>query len=647
MCGIVGIWNIQHPDSSIENDINRMADSIKHRGPDSGDSWVELNKGIAFGHRRLAIIELSNAGQQPMHSSCNRYTIVFNGEIYNHLELRAMLQKNGFDVNWKGESDTETLLECIKNCGIQNTLDLLIGMFAFAVFDNLENSLILARDRFGEKPLYYGYINKNFVFASELKAIKSLPYFDGNISLKAIQLQSQFSYIPDPFSIYEEIAKLVPGSFVKIFKHDLKDCKIGAPHIYWSATNTACFSLNNKLEFSSDQDAINQLDNLLSKSVKRQMMSDVPLGAFLSGGIDSSLVVSLMQKQSTQPVKTFTIGFNERGYDEAKHAKNVAKHLGTNHTELYVTANDSIKLVEQLGVIYDEPFADASQIPSILVSKLAKTVVTVSLSGDGGDELFGGYSRYFLTNRMWGIVSKMPMQLRRILSSMLYGLTANQWNRLYRILSLNTSDALIGDKIFKAAKALSATDGQELYFLLVSHLDPHKSLKNTYNVDNLFSTWMKDGEIVDQMMLFDSISYLPGDILTKMDRAGMSVSLETRIPFLDHNIFEFAWKLPQQYKIRNGQGKWILREVLYKYVPKELVNRPKMGFSVPVGDWIRGPLLDWACDLLDESRIENQGIYNTEYVKSIWSEHLSKRKNWDYELWNILMFQQWLNSNKV
>lgn len=399
MCGIVGIWNDKKSNDEIYDCLSRMIDVIVHRGPDDGDVWLDENMHLGLGHRRLSIIELSIAGHQPMHSSCKRYTIVFNGEIYNHLEIRSKLLKLDNSINWRGSSDTETLLESVRLVGIEETLKLATGMFAFALFDSKTKSFFLARDRFGEKPLYYGYNNGSFLFASELKSIKAIPDLDLIVSLKSVQLQSQFSYVPEPYSIYEGIFKLEPGSFLELSYSDLINRNSGLSKKYWSATETAEFGLNNKFEFNNDNEAIFELDRLLRIAVKGQMMSDVPLGAFLSGGIDSSLIVSLMQAQSEKPIKTFTIGFNEKGYNEAVHAKAVAKHLGTEHTEMYVTAKDSISIVDRLTSIYDEPFADTSQIPSILVSQLAKSKVTVCLSGDAGDELFGGYSRYFLTKK--------------------------------------------------------------------------------------------------------------------------------------------------------------------------------------------------------------------------------------------------------
>ena len=644
MCGISGIWDRIKNSDEMYACLHSTINVIKHRGPDDGDVWFDENVRLGLAHRRLSIIELTKAGHQPMESSCKRYIIVFNGEIYNHHQIRSKLFEVDQNIKWIGSSDTETLLESVRMFGLEETLKLTTGMFALALYDRQAETLFLARDRFGEKPLYFGYNSGSFVFASELKSIKAIPGLDLRISLKSVQLQSQFAYVLEPYSIYEGIFKLEPGSILELSISDIKNGNTGKTKKYWSAYDSASFGLSNKIEFNSDQEAIAELDRFLKISVKEQMMSDVPLGAFLSGGIDSSLIVSLMQAQSANPIKTFTIGFNEKGYNEAVYAKAVAKHLGTDHTELYVTAKDSISIVDRLASIYDEPFADTSQIPSILVSQLAKSKVTVCLSGDAGDELFGGYSRYFLTKKMWATISVLPKPIKSILVKSIHLLSPNQWNSLYNTLVFNSGNKLIGNKLYKAGKALKANNGRELCFNLVTHLNPKETLMLNFDIEDVYSKWYNGGSLIDQMMLFDTISYLPGDILTKMDRAAMSVSLETRIPFLNHNLFEFAWKLDDKYKIRNGVGKWILRETLYNYVPEKLVNRPKMGFSVPVGDWIRGPLKDWAEDLLDDAKIGQQGYYNKHYVRQLWDDHKKGKKNSDYQLWNILMFQQWLNS---
>ncbi len=646
MCGIAGIWNNKISSDEIYFGLHSMINVIQHRGPDDGDVWFDKTTRLGFAHRRLAIIDLSITGHQPMQSSCKNFIIVFNGEIYNHIQIRSKLFYVDQNIKWRGSSDTETLLESIRLIGLEETLKLASGMFALALYDRQSESLSLARDRFGEKPLYFGYNNGSFVFASELKSIKAVPGLDLHVSLKSVQLQSQFAYVPDPFSIYEGISKLEPGTILKLSILDLKNNNPGKSQKYWSADESAFLGLNNKIRFNSDNEAISELDRLLKISVNEQMVSDVPVGALLSGGIDSSLIVALMQLQSTKPIKTFTIGFDEMGYNEAVHAKAVAKHLGTDHTELYVTAKDSISIVDRLSSIYDEPFADPSQIPSILVSQLAKSKVTVCLSGDGGDELFAGYSRYLFTKTMWSKISSLPKPIRSMLIKIIHSLSPKKWESVYNSFVFNSGNKLIGNKLYKTARALRAHNGKDLYFNMVTHSDSRNLLLTNFNIEDVYSKWFNGGSTIDQMMLFDTISYLPGDILTKMDRAAMSVSLETRIPFLNHNLYEFAWKLDEKYKLRNGVGKWITRNTLYNYVPERLVNRPKMGFSVPVGDWIRGPLKDWAEDLLDDYKLGEQGYYNKHLVKQLWDEHKNGRQNWDYQLWNILIFQQWLKSNK-
>jgi asparagine synthase (glutamine-hydrolysing) len=636
MCGITGFWG---KSSDVSAQVDQMSACLVHRGPDDGGVWSDEKVGIGLGQRRLSIIDLSAAGHQPMYSHSDRFVITFNGEIYNHIELRDQLNV----AQWRGSSDTETLLECISAWGVEKTLKSLTGMFAFGLYDKQERVLTIARDRFGEKPMYCGYVGGSLGFASELKAITKLPGFTGKIHLQSLQLQTQLAYVPEPYSIYEGIYKLIPGCYLEFTQKEIDNQTYKVPVKYWSATETAIYGIENPITFGSDQEAKAALDQILSKAVKGQMMADVPLGAFLSGGIDSSAIVALMQKQSNTPIKTFTIGFEEMGFDEAPYAREVANYLGTDHTELYLSAADVLAVVSKLGKIYDEPFADASQIPSILVSELAKSKVTVSISGDGGDELFGGYSRHFLTKRMWGPITKLPMPFRKAMSGMINSLPPKQWDHLYRLLTLKSSDRLIGDKLYKAAKALNSSSPQELYFNLVTYLSGSDIMTYDYLIDDITHPWVKHGSTLDQMMIYDTITYLPSNILVKMDRAAMSVSLESRIPFLDHHLYEFAWRLDEKYKIRDGVSKWLLREVLYDYVPKKLVHRPKMGFSVPIGEWLRKDLKEWAEELLDVTRLNNQGLYNAAFVRKIWDEHQSGRKNWEYQLWNILMFQNWLN----
>ena len=579
-----------------------------------------------------------------MASCSNRYVIVFNGEIYNHLFLRESLKKSSIDITWRGHSDTETLLACIDTWGLKKTIKKCSGMFAIALFDKKYNSIYLVRDRMGEKPLYYGIQNGVFLFGSELKALKKHPEFQGEVDRNSLALQLKYNYIPTPYSIYKGIKKLTPGTILKVSVNS-KYANIEAiesPTPFWSLKEVA---INAQLNIytGSAVEAINDLDKLLSKSVKGQMEADVSLGAFLSGGIDSSLIVSLMQSQSSSPVKTFSIGFEQEGYNEAVYAKQIAQHLGTKHTELYVSAQDAMNTIPKLSNLYDEPFSDSSQIPTYLVSAMTKESVTVSLSGDAGDELFGGYNRYLWTRKIWNKVKYMPYSVRKFIAWGMTSVSPMIWNKiLHKIVSM----PLPGDKIHKLANLLPAKSAEDFYFHLVSHWHDIDSIvigaKDPIAPVEGSSLGLYLGDIEQNMMYLDSISYLPDDILTKVDRAAMGVSLETRIPFLDHHVVEFAYQLPLSMKIRNGESKWILKKVLDKYIPRELMERPKMGFGVPIDLWLRGPLRDWAESLLDESRLKKEGFFHAELIRKKWNEHLSGDRNWQYHLWDVLMFQAWL-----
>ena len=648
MCGFAGILGR----SANAETIRKMSSVILHRGPDDSGIWFDPSARLALAHRRLSIVDTSSAGKQPMHSHCRRYVIVFNGEIYNHQALRKALESScQFLSNWSGHSDTETLLACITNWGIEKTLKETIGMFAFALWDSQSRNITLARDRMGEKPLYYGVVNGSLVFASELKSIKALPGFSAEIDRESLALQLRYSYIPDPNSIFRDIKKLTPGSWLTLSANQLPfDNNLNEPVRYWSALDIARSGTQQQLHFSSDSEAIDALDKHLRQAVGLQMTADVPLGEFLSGGIDSSAVVSLMQAQRTRPVKTFSIGFHESSFNEAPFAKAIAKHLKTEHTELYVSAADALAIIPKLPLIYDEPFSDPSQIPTYLLAQMCRSKVKVSLSGDGGDELFGGYSRYILAEKIWRNIELIPMLFRKIIASTILSASPSKWDYLFRLLkvipgfdSLN----LTGDKIHKGAGVIASNSEINLYRSLVSHWDgPANLLYGASAPDSLLTNpWPDLPSLTEQMMAFDTTSYLPGDILTKLDRAAMAVSLETRVPLLDHRLVEFAWKLPMKYKVRNGQGKWLLRQMLYNYIPRSLVDRPKMGFGVPIDSWLRGPLKDWAEDLLDESRLKRQGYLNPAPIRKKWSEHLSGRRNWQYHLWDVLMFQAWHEKN--
>jgi asparagine synthase (glutamine-hydrolysing) len=640
MCGIAGYFGRGQCSSFLK----RMAGAIASRGPDDAGFWHD-DAEIGVAHRRLSILDLSPAGHQPMTSISGRYVTAFNGEIYNHLELRRELT----NTNWRGHSDTETLLAAVEEWGIEAALKKFIGMFAIALWDREARQLTLARDRLGEKPLYYGWQGTGeravFLYGSELKALKAHPAFAADIDRDALCLLMRHNYIPAPHSIYRGIYKLQPGSFLSV---SLAKCEPVVRN-YWSLVDVAV--AGNRHGFTGPpEQAVDELDVLLKSVVRQQMMADVPLGAFLSGGIDSSMIVALMQAQSSRPVKTFTIGFNEAGYNEALHAKAVALHLGTDHAELYVSPQQALDVIPNLPHMYCEPFADSSQIPTFLVSQLARRNVTVSLSGDAGDELFAGYNRYVLAQKLWGKLSRIPRGVRSLAASGIRGVSPVAWNKVLGPLLPRLRGALrqanVGDKLHKGAGVLKARTIDELYLGLVSQWEPRGLVIGGNEPATVLrgAPLRLDGlDDVQRMMALDAVTYLPDDILCKIDRAAMAVSLESRVPFLDQRVVEFAWHIPQSMKMRDGVGKWILRQVLYRYVPKELIERPKMGFGVPIDDWLRGPLRDWAEALLDEGRLRREGYFNPAPIRKKWLEHLSGRRNWQHHIWCLLMFQAWLN----
>jgi asparagine synthase (glutamine-hydrolysing) len=621
-----------------------MIRALAHRGPDDEGVWIDSDAKIALGHRRLSIIDLSAAGHQPMVSPSGRYVITFNGEIYNHADLRRELEAQGHEVSWCGHSDTETLLAGFDVWGIKATLNRAFGMFAFGLWDRQERALSLARDRLGEKPLYCGRQRENgpFLFASELKAFQQHPGFDPEVDRNALALFIRYLAVPAPLSIYRGISKLIPGTMLTVREGAAE------PDIetYWSGAEVARTGVANPVGMSPAQ-AADQLETILERAVGRQMMADVPLGAFLSGGIDSSTVVAVMQKLSARPVNTFTIGFHEEGYNEAEHAKAVARHLGTAHTELYVTPQQAMDVIPQLPAMYDEPFADSSQIPTHLISALAREHVTVALSGDGGDELFGGYDRYLVTAGMWEKIAAVPIPLRAAAARLVTRVPRYAWtsfgNAAGRLLPPELRLNRLGDKVHKGAAMLCSGSLDELYdgmlslwqdasFVIGASAEPPPL---TANLDGL-------GD-VERMMAQDMLGYLPNDILAKVDRAAMAVSLETRVPLLDPDVVEFAWRLPLDLKIRNGKSKWLLRKVLYRHVPAGLVDRPKMGFGVPIDSWLRGPLRDWAEALLDDGRLRAEGYFEPDAIRRAWRGHL-KGENNQHKLWTVLMFESWLEA---
>lgn len=644
MCGFAGFLFDGKGDSlNFESNLRKMSDAIIHRGPDDSGQWFDILNGIGLAHRRLSILDLSKAGHQPMISRSGRYVIAFNGEIYNHQDIRIQIEKTNHSVMWKGHSDTETILEAIETFGLQESLQKFTGMFAFAIWDKKNNLLSLARDRVGEKPMYYGWhkttVGNVFLYGSELKAIKCFPGFNSQIDRGSLSLLLKHAYIPDPYTIYEDISCLEPGNILQVSLNKKE------PQIikYWDHSEVIREAKNNVFE-DNPNSAVQRLEDLITKSIKMQMISDVPLGAFLSGGIDSSTIVSLMQAQSSAAIKTFTIGFNEKGFDEAQYAKSIAKHLKTDHTELYVTAEDAMKVIPEMSSIYCEPFADPTQIPNYIVSKLASKDVKVVLSGDGGDELFAGYNRYFHVINLWNNLSNVPFPIRNALSKVIKFTLGNS------IYTANASDKVdsFRRKFISGSNVLECKKIDELYNHVISQVqNPEDIVINGYlkNTKLDYSKpYFGDVDDIELLMATDSINYLPDDILAKVDRAAMRNSLETRVPFLDHDIIKFAWSLPISYKYREGVTKWPLHQILKKHIPEKLYKRKKMGFSVPIHEWLRGPLKGWSEDLLNKERIKKEGYFNELIVEKKWKEHLSGNRNNITFLWPILMFQSWLDN---
>ena len=621
--------------------------ALEHRGPDDSGIWIDGQLGVGLGHRRLSIIDVSTFGHQPMISKDGRFVITYNGEVYNFPELRRDLQSA--NISFDGRSDTEVLLAGIVHWGLIDTLLRVNGMFALALWDRSQQRLHLARDRFGQKPLYYGWAGNVFAFGSTLEALRQFPDFCGEIDSSSISLLLRHSNIPAPYTIYKNCWKLMPGTTLTLELDSVKTKSIPQPVKYWSAEDTAISSSSNPISASTNE-VVDTLDSILRTAVGNCMLSDVPLGAFLSGGIDSSIVVSLMQAQSHNPVQTFSIGFSDSEYDEAQYAKNIAKYLGTNHTELYVTAKDAQNVIPELPKIYDEPFADSSQIPTYLVSQLAREQVTVCLSGDGGDELFGGYNRYAWSRNLQLAIKTLPSPFRSWAARNLLSVRPQTWDKVYsKLLKYGPGGRNLtqfGDKLHKLAEIIDAPTKEEMYWRLVSQWkNPGKVLidhQEYITRANEWNNWPPVPSFTQQIMLLDTLFYLPDDILVKLDRASMAVGLETRVPLLDHNLFEFSWALPERFKIKKGVGKWIVKKLLHRYIPRRLFERPKMGFGVPIGDWLRSDLREWAEDLLSSERLVRDQYFKPLAVQKIWQEHLSGHQNHQHMLWPLLMFQAWL-----
>lgn len=660
MCGVAGFFAIQSSMATerMKGILEPMISTLQHRGPDGTGVWIDADAGIALGHRRLAIVDLSPNGSQPMRSSSGRYCITYNGEIYNFRQLRGELERLG--CSFRGHSDTEVMLAAIDTWGVEPAVERFIGMFAFALWDRQERGLWLVRDRLGEKPLYYCWLGQTLVFASELKALLAHPEWCGEIDRDALALQMRYGYIPAPYSIYKGVYKLPPARILSISSnlHDVQ--RKFSPHLsssnqfaiyprsYWSLKSLAENTLNDS-PVESESDAIKELDYLLRSAIRGQMVADVPVGAFLSGGIDSSTVVALMQAESSLPVKTFTIGFTEKAYDEARHASEIARYLGTDHTELYVTGKEALETIPNLPSYYDEPFSDPSQIPTFLVSKMARSHVTVCLSGDGGDELFAGYTRYLWTKSIWDKVGWLPTCAKQVLASAISSVSTERWDSFYNILEpllpISAQQRQPGDKLHKLSDMLRQDNITEMYRDLMSYWKEPTSLvidSNELPTAISASNWLANcPDIIHQMLYWDLELYLPNDNLVKVDRASMAVSLETRLPLLDHRVAEFAWRVPLSMKVRKSQGKWLVRQLLGQYVPARLFERPKTGFSVPIGEWLRGPLRDWAEDLLSPDKLSEEGFFEPAVVRQTWLEHLSRKRNLQACLWAVLMFQAW------
>lgn len=634
MCGIVGYWS---PKSGAgQETIKRMIDRISHRGPDAEGVWIDQNIGLALGHRRLSILDLSSAGRQPMASNDKRFILIFNGEIYNHNQIRSEIELTGWQNVWRGHSDTETLLVALQIWGVQKTLNRLNGMFSFALWDNFTATLTLARDRIGEKPLYYGNAGNTFLFGSELKALMAHPDWIGQVDRNVLALYFRHAYVPEPFCIFSGMHKLPPAHWVEV-----KNGKVGTPLCYWSLNNIVTSPKSQKVE----PELLHELEQRLATAVEMRMNADVSLGAFLSGGIDSSTIVALMQSQSQKPIMTFTIGFEAPGFNEARHAATIANYLGTEHHEHYINDSELLATIPALPMVWDEPFADSSQIPTLLLSRLAKEKVSVALSGDGADELFGGYNRYTQGFELQRKLHKLPRPIRYFVAQLLEKAPADLFDRAIQSFFPKKTIPALSGHMTKLAAVINSSDGIDFYRTLTSQIQhPAHLVISAVEPETVLTDkegWPEIPDFREVMMFLDTVSYLPGDILTKVDRATMATSLEARVPFLDHSLIEFAWTLPLDLKVRQRTSKWALRKVLERHVPLELFDRPKMGFGVPLSTWLKGPLRNWAEDLLAPDALRQDGLLNVSAVCQIWHDHCTGRRHQPHLLWTILMYRAW------
>ncbi len=646
MCGLTGFWDRSETCSPTEmrRRVSHMSDMLYHRGPDDG-------VGVALGFRRLAILDLTPTGRQPMLSASGRYVAVFNGEIYNFRQLRRMLEQEGNAPEFRGGSDTEVLLAGIEVWGLAGTLRRAAGMFAIALWDRQDRTLSLARDRLGVKPLYVASLkNGTLLFGSELKALRAHPDFEPEIDRDVLALYFQQNCVPGSYSIYRGTRKVTPGSILRFGGSGAAE---GLEERYWDPLER--LPLCHQQQFGGSQtEAVDALEQVLGLAVSQRMIADVPLGAFLSGGIDSSLVVALMQAQSTTPVRTFTIGYQEESFNEAGFSRDIARHLGTDHTELTVSAQDALDVVPKLPSIYDEPFSDCSQIPTYLVSHMARKHVTVALAGDGGDEVFGGYNRHVWSPRIWEAMKWFPVGVRKRLAQVMLAVGPRGWDavmhRMKPLLPARLHEPNVGYKLSKLAEVLEADSADALYRQVASHWQKNNPVLGASALPTLTTDPNRSLPIqtfLTRMLYFDLLTYLPDDNLTKVDRASMANSLEVRGPFLDHRVVEFAWTLPNSMKVQQGRGKWILRKLLERFVPTSLTDRPKMGFGVPIGAWLRGPLRGWAEELLSPTRLRSEGFLDADGVQQVWREHLQNRRDREYFIWDVLMFEAWLDSQKA